>query len=172
MIRALRRAWNRLLGSLFGRRRESDLAEELESHIQLLAEENIRRGVPPEEAHRRARLQFGSVESTKESYRDQRGLPVLDALVAGSPLCVSRDPQKSRFRRRRDPFARHRHRRQHRHLLAGQCRAAPAARLQGPAARVRGSRVDPHLAGRVHACQPGARPRMGQAVPVASSRSH
>src|SRR5688500_966623 len=81
MTRTLRRAWNRLLGSLFGRRQESDLAEELDSHIQLLAEEDIRRGLPPEEAHRRAKLKFGSVESTKESYRDQRGLPALDALA-------------------------------------------------------------------------------------------
>jgi predicted permease len=84
VTRTLRRIWNRLLGSLTGRRRENDLAEELNAHIEMLAEENIRRGVPPGEAHRRARLQFGSVESTKESYRDQRGLPVLDA--AGQDL--------------------------------------------------------------------------------------
>ena len=59
MIRTLRRTWKRLLGSLSTERRESDLAEELESHIQLLTEDNMRRGVPPEEARRRARLQFG-----------------------------------------------------------------------------------------------------------------
>ena len=81
MIRTLRRTWNRLLGSLFGQRRESEIAEELDSHIQLLTGENIRRGVPPDEALRLARLHFGSVESTKESYRDQRGLPALDALA-------------------------------------------------------------------------------------------
>ena len=80
MIRTLRRTWNRFLGSLSTARREGDLAEELECHIQLLAEDNMRRGVPPEEARRRARLQFGRMESTKESYRDQRGLPFLDAL--------------------------------------------------------------------------------------------
>jgi predicted permease len=78
MTRAVRRVWNRLLGSLFGNRREEDFATELDSHIQLLTEENMRRGLPPEEARRRARLQFGSVESTKESYRDQRGLSFLD----------------------------------------------------------------------------------------------
>jgi ABC-type lipoprotein release transport system permease subunit len=33
--------------------------------------EDIRRGFPPDEAQRRARLQFGSVESTKESYLGQ-----------------------------------------------------------------------------------------------------
>jgi predicted permease len=80
MIRTLRRTWNRLLGSLFRRNRDGDLADELDFHIQLLADENIHRGLPPEEAHRRARLQFGSVESIKESYRDQRGLPALDIL--------------------------------------------------------------------------------------------
>ena len=81
MIRALRRTWTRVLGSLFRRNADGDLAEELESHIQLLTDEHLRRGLPPEEAHRRAALRFGSVESTKESYRDQRGLPALDIVV-------------------------------------------------------------------------------------------
>ena len=80
MTRALRRTWSRLLGSL-SRQADLDLAEELQSHIQLMAEEEIRRGVPSDEAYRRARLQFGSIESTKESYRDQRGLPFLDATL-------------------------------------------------------------------------------------------
>ncbi len=78
MIRMLRRTWHRLLGSLPFRTADSDLAEELESHIQLLADENIRRGMAPQEAYRQARIKFGNVESMKESYRDQRGLPFLD----------------------------------------------------------------------------------------------
>ena len=81
MIRSLRRAWSRLRGSLFRPTDDGDLAEEFESHIQLLAEEYIRRGMPATEARRRARLQFGSIESTKESYRDQRGLPAIDLLL-------------------------------------------------------------------------------------------
>jgi predicted permease len=81
MIRILRRNWMRLLGSLSGQRHDRDLAEELDAHIQLMTEDNIRRGLAPEEARRRARLQFGSVESTKESYRDQRRLPGLDTLA-------------------------------------------------------------------------------------------
>ena len=81
MIRALRSTWRRLLGSFFGRSSEGDLSDEIDSHIRLLAEEDMRRGLSPEEAFRHARLQFGSVESTKESYRDQRGLPVLDIFV-------------------------------------------------------------------------------------------
>jgi putative ABC transport system permease protein len=81
MIRTLRRAWNRLLGSFAGPRHDGDLAEELEAHIALLAEENIHRGLPPDEARRLARLQFGSVESAKEGYRAQRGLPAIDAIA-------------------------------------------------------------------------------------------
>jgi|RhiMethySRZTD1v2_1073278.scaffolds.fasta_scaffold473832_2 hypothetical protein len=45
-----------------------------------MADEGIRRGLSPEEAHYQARLRFGDVESTKESYRDQRGLPAFDAI--------------------------------------------------------------------------------------------
>ncbi|MGB2714257.1 MAG: ABC transporter permease [Vicinamibacterales bacterium] len=78
--RALLRNWRRLLGSFSGQRHESDLAEEFEAHIQLLTEENLRRGLGPEEARRRARLQFGGIESAKDSYRDQRSLRGLDAL--------------------------------------------------------------------------------------------
>lgn len=81
MIRTLRRTWRRFLGSFAGQRHDIELAEELEAHIQLLTEENIRRGVGPEEALRRARLQFGSIESAKESYRDQRSLQRLDAVA-------------------------------------------------------------------------------------------
>lgn len=80
MIRAIRRNWNRLLGSFFRRPSDSDLADEIESHIHHIADEDIRRGLPPEEALRRARLQFGGVASTKENYRDQRSLPGFDAL--------------------------------------------------------------------------------------------
>ena len=58
-----------------------DLDEELSSHIQLMADEEIRRGVPRDEAYRRARVRFGSVESAKESYRDQRGLPLLEIVL-------------------------------------------------------------------------------------------
>src|SRR5262249_17958593 len=43
-------------------------------------EDNLRAGSSLEEARRRAMITLGGIESTKESYRDQRGLPVLDTL--------------------------------------------------------------------------------------------
>ncbi len=79
-MKKLRRAWKRLAGSLAGGRREAELADEFESHISMLAEENLRRGMSAADARRAALLTFGGVEAAKESYRDQRGLPALDAM--------------------------------------------------------------------------------------------
>jgi putative ABC transport system permease protein len=81
MMRVLRGGWQRLRGALGFRVADGELAEELESHIQLLTDEYVRRGMAPEEAHRRARIKFGNVESMKEGYRDQRGLPVVEATL-------------------------------------------------------------------------------------------
>ena len=78
MIRALRRTWNRLLGSLVRRDRDGDPSEEFSSHIQLMVDDEVRRGVPRDEARRRAALRFGGLESAKESYRDQHRLPLLE----------------------------------------------------------------------------------------------
>jgi predicted permease len=78
-VKALRRAWNRLAGSLAGGRREAELADEFEAHIYMLTEENLRRGMSPAEARRTALITFGGLEAAKESYRDQRGLPTLDS---------------------------------------------------------------------------------------------
>jgi predicted permease len=60
---------------------DKDLEEELESHIALMTDENIRRGMAPEEARRAAILKVGGRESTKEQHRLQRGLPFLETLA-------------------------------------------------------------------------------------------
>src|SRR5213594_3551309 len=73
------REWILRFGGLFNKQRKDwELDEEIESHLQLHIEDNIRLGMTPDEARRQAMIQFGGIESTKESYRDQRGLPVLD----------------------------------------------------------------------------------------------
>ena len=52
----------------------------MEEHIALQTAENLRAGLVPVEARRQATLKFGAVESIKEDYRDQRGLPLLETL--------------------------------------------------------------------------------------------
>jgi predicted permease len=76
-MRAIR-AFLARLGGLFNKgRRDRELAEEIESNLQLHIEDNLRAGMSPEEARREALLKLGGIESAKEAYRDRRGLPVL-----------------------------------------------------------------------------------------------
>jgi MacB-like periplasmic core domain len=78
MSRSVSRAWSRVLGTLGLRRGDGELREELEAHVQLLTDENIRRGMTPEEANRQARIRFGNVSAMQERYKDQRGLPFVE----------------------------------------------------------------------------------------------
>ena len=80
-MRILRRTWKRLTGTFASARRERDLAAEMEAHLYMQTEDNVARGLSPQEARREALLKFGSVECAKQSYRDQRGLPLLEALA-------------------------------------------------------------------------------------------
>jgi putative ABC transport system permease protein len=59
---------------------DSDLDAELQTHLDMLAEENIRRGMSPVEARQAARREFGGLEQTKELHRELRGIPFFDAL--------------------------------------------------------------------------------------------
>src|SRR5947209_19110823 len=78
--------WSRIrsLGiGLFRRSRvESDMAAELQFHIEARANDLAAGGLGYEEARRRARLEFGSAEKYKEEIRRARGLRLLDELRA------------------------------------------------------------------------------------------
>ncbi len=71
----------RLLGLFRKRHRDENLDAELQTHLQLLAEENIRRGMSPEQAGREARRQFGGLEQAREAYREQRGLLLVESVL-------------------------------------------------------------------------------------------
>jgi hypothetical protein len=75
------RAWiHRFRGSFGATRRDRELAAEMESHLLLHVDDNIRAGMTPEQPRRDALVKLGGVEPTKERYRDQRGVPLLDTL--------------------------------------------------------------------------------------------
>lgn len=80
-MRRLRAWWVRLGGLFDQERRDRDLAEELESHLQMHIEDNLRSGMMPEEARRDALIRLGGMESVKEAYRDRRGVPWLENLA-------------------------------------------------------------------------------------------
>lgn len=56
------------------------MAEELRFHIQQCTDDLIRSGVAPEEAGRRARMEFGGLNSVKGDCREARGLSLFDEL--------------------------------------------------------------------------------------------
>lgn len=80
-MRRLRAWWIRLTGLVTAGRRAWQFDAELESHIELHVEENLRRGMTPDEARRQALIALGGVQATREAYRDRGGFPVLDTLA-------------------------------------------------------------------------------------------
>src|SRR5690242_18859300 len=77
----LRRAGARLVAFFHKSAMDRDLEEEVASHIAMATEENVRSGMSPEEARRRALVKFGGVEQAKERQRESRGLPWLDTVL-------------------------------------------------------------------------------------------
>src|SRR6201984_949223 len=76
------RAFLRRLTALFRHRRlDEDLDAELRSHLEMAVELNQRKGMTTADARREALLSFGGVEQTKERYRDQRGLPMIETTL-------------------------------------------------------------------------------------------
>src|SRR6185295_6953745 len=80
-MRSVRAWFFRVAGLLNKHRRERELADELESHLQLNIEDNLRSGMNPVEARRQALLKLGGIEQTKEIYRDRRGIPLFESLI-------------------------------------------------------------------------------------------
>ena len=55
--------------------------EEMEQHLSLETEQNLRSGMTPEEARRQAVLKFGAVEAIREQYHAEMSVPFLESVV-------------------------------------------------------------------------------------------
>jgi predicted permease len=80
-MRVIRQTFVRLADLLLRRRADERLSAEIEEHIFLQTEENIRSGMSPVEARRQALLRFGAVETIKESYRGQQSIAFVESLL-------------------------------------------------------------------------------------------
>src|SRR5437660_4117231 len=70
------------LRSLFRRKNvEAELDDELRFHFEQQVAKFIQSGLPPQEAKRRARLEFGGMEQLKEEHRDARGVNFIETLL-------------------------------------------------------------------------------------------
>jgi putative ABC transport system permease protein len=90
------RAWLLRLAGLFDKqRRDRDLDEELRSHLEMEVADNLRRGIGVAEGRRQALVRLGAIEPAKETYRDRRGVPILESLLTDirfSVRSLSRSP--------------------------------------------------------------------------------
>src|SRR2546426_10593533 len=59
---------------------EAGMTEELRFHIEQYTEDLFRSGISPEEARRRARMEFGGINTVKDDCREARVLMVFDEL--------------------------------------------------------------------------------------------
>src|SRR5688572_10905462 len=88
---------SRLRSLLFRDRRESDLSEELQLHLEREIERLQANGVSPEEARFQALRLFGGVEQIKEAARDARGTAAWDTLVRDTRYALRRLARDWRF---------------------------------------------------------------------------
>ena len=70
----------RLRGLLRGRRPDAELDDEIQEHLQLLAERFVAQGMSREEAAAVARRQFGSTALLREDRRELQTLPAIESL--------------------------------------------------------------------------------------------
>src|ERR1035437_436159 len=77
----MRRFFLRLSNFLRRERADREMAREIASHLALMEDDFIRRGMAPGEARLAARRSYGGVEQTKELHRDERSFVWLEQLL-------------------------------------------------------------------------------------------
>ena len=80
-MRKLRACVMRLKGLFNKAASDQDFADELESHLQMHIDDNIRAGMSPQEARRVAVMKLGGLDQAKEAYRDRSTIPFLESIA-------------------------------------------------------------------------------------------
>ena len=74
-------AWSRLRALVVARRLDEDFDREVSSHMEMLIDHHLRRGLPADAARRAAALEFGGAMQIKEQQHDRRGLPFVETTL-------------------------------------------------------------------------------------------
>src|SRR4051794_21517533 len=80
-MNSVRRWLSRVFELLRVKAVDQEMSEEVQSHLDHLTDEYVRRGLPRDAARRAAVRDFGGVEGAKESVRDARGIRPLETLI-------------------------------------------------------------------------------------------
>jgi putative ABC transport system permease protein len=81
-MRQLRALFLRLVGIFRMGHSSREFAREMESHLQMHIDDNVRSGMTAEQARRNALIKLGGVAQTQELYGQRRGIPALETLLA------------------------------------------------------------------------------------------
>jgi predicted permease len=73
--------WSRIHGLVRARRLDAEFDDEVSTHLAMLTDENIRRGLSPDAARRAAIVRFGGPMQIKEQRHDGRGVPFVDTTL-------------------------------------------------------------------------------------------
>jgi hypothetical protein len=139
-------SWLTRLGLRQSGEREANLDEEVRFHLEMETNENIKRGMTPEQARNRALQRFGGVEQIKEQCRDAWGPPIRGGARSGRAFWLAPSPQEPGLLHNSHPYSSSGHRRQQRPLQRHLRRAHPSAPL--PARRPAGGAATENAAAR------------------------
>ena len=81
MLAGLRERFARFRAFFKTRELDREFDEELQSHLVMLTEDNIARGMMPKAARRAALLRVGPLTPLKERHRETRGLHTIETLL-------------------------------------------------------------------------------------------
>jgi predicted permease len=87
-MRSIRRLWTRTLNFVLRATGDRRLREEMENHIALQTEDNMRAGMLASEARRQALLKFGPPEALRESYHAEQALPMVETVLQDCQYAV------------------------------------------------------------------------------------
>jgi len=74
-------AWSRVRALVGARRLDDDFDREVSSHLDMLVDHHLRRGLSPQAARRAAAIEFGGAMQIKELQHDRRGLPLVETTL-------------------------------------------------------------------------------------------
>jgi len=81
MFAGMKTLASRIRTWLSPRHADHEFEREFAAHLEMLTEENLRRGMTADEAQRAARLRLGGLTQLKETNRELRGLPVIETFL-------------------------------------------------------------------------------------------
>jgi predicted permease len=78
LLSHFRASLRRLRGLFPSQRHTQEFADEIDAHLRLHIDDNLRRGMNEKQARREAILKLGGIESTRQSYRERMTVPLIE----------------------------------------------------------------------------------------------